>query len=65
MKNPERLFSRDHILDKVWGNKAEIEDRTVDVHIKRLRNSLSSEGKQKLIQTVRGIGYRFSENQEN
>ena len=65
MKNPERLFSRNHILDKVWGNKAEIEDRTVDVHIKRLRNSLSSEGKQKLIQTVRGIGYRFSENQEN
>jgi two-component system phosphate regulon response regulator PhoB len=65
MKNPERLFSRNHILDKVWGNKAEIEDRTVDVHIKRLRNSLSSEGKQKLIQTVRGMGYRFSENQEN
>jgi|TARA_B110000971_G_scaffold215281_1_gene248509 two-component system phosphate regulon response regulator PhoB len=65
MKNPERLFSRDHILDKVWGNKVEIDDRTVDVHIKRLRSSLSTEGKQKLIQTVRGMGYRFSENQEN
>ena len=65
MKNPERLFSRNHILDKVWGNKAEIDDRTVDVHIKRLRDSLSSEGKQKLIKTVRGMGYRFSENQEN
>jgi two-component system phosphate regulon response regulator PhoB len=65
MKNPERLFSRNHILDKVWGNKVEIDDRTVDVHIKRLRSSLSTEGKQKLIQTVRGMGYRFSENQEN
>ena len=65
MKNPDRVFSRNHILDKVWGNQSDIDDRTVDVHIKRLRDSLSIEGKQKLIQTVRGMGYRFSENQEN
>ena len=65
MKNPDRVFSRNHILDKVWGNKSDIDDRTVDVHIKRLRASLSEEGHQKIIQTVRGMGYRFSENQEN
>jgi len=65
MKNPDRVFSRNHILDKVWGNKADIDDRTVDVHIKRLRDSLSLVGQQKLIQTVRGMGYLFSEKQEN
>ena len=65
MKNPERVFSRNHILDKVWGNKSDIDDRTVDVHIKRLRYALSVGGHHKLIQTVRGMGYRFSENQEN
>ena len=65
MKNPERVFSRNHILDKVWGNKSDIDDRTIDVHIKRLRYALSVEDRHKLIQTVRGIGYRFSENQEN
>ena len=61
MKNPDRVFSRNHILDKIWGNKSEIDDRTVDVHIKRLRDSLSAQGQQKMIQTVRGIGYKFSE----
>ena len=65
MKNPDRVFSRNHILDKVWGNHSDIDDRTVDVHIKRLRDSLSTQGQQKLIQTVRGMGYRFSEKQEN
>ena len=64
MKNPDRVFTRNHILDKVWGSQSEIDDRTVDVHIKRLRDSLSVKGHQKLIQTVRGMGYRFSENPE-
>ncbi len=65
MKNPDRVFSRNHILDKVWGNQSDIDDRTVDVHVKRLRDSLSGNGHNKLIQTVRGMGYRFSENQDN
>ncbi|MDG2253199.1 MAG: phosphate regulon transcriptional regulator PhoB [Methylophilaceae bacterium] len=62
MKNPDRVFSRNHILDKVWGNQSDIDDRTVDVHIKRLRDSLTLAKHHKLIQTVRGIGYRFCEN---
>ena len=65
MKNPDRVFSRNHILDKVWGNQSEIDDRTVDVHNKRLRDVLTNNGHDKLVQTVRGMGYRFSENQEN
>ena len=65
MKNHDRVFSRNHILDKVWGNQSEIDDRTVDVHIKRLRDVLTNNGHDKLVQTVRGMGYRFSENQEN
>ena len=60
MKNSERVFSRNQILDKIWGNKSVIDDRTVDVHIKRLRKSLNHTGYDKLIQTVRGTGYRFS-----
>ena len=60
MKNTERVFSRNQILDKIWGNKSVIDDRTVDVHIKRLRESLNYSGRDKLIQTVRGAGYRFS-----
>ena len=60
MKNNNRVFSRNQILDKIWGNKSVIDDRTVDVHIKRLRESLKQSGYDKLIQTVRGAGYRFS-----
>ena len=60
MKNIDRVYSRNQILDKIWGNKSEIDDRTVDVHIKRLRGSLKQSGYNKLIQTVRGAGYRFS-----
>ena len=60
MKNSERVFSRNQILDKIWGNKSVIDDRTVDVNIKRLRKSLNHTGYDKLIQTVRGTGYRFS-----
>ena len=60
MKNNNRVFSRNQILDKIWGNKSVIDDRTVDVHIKRLRGSLKQSGYDKLVQTVRGTGYRFS-----
>ncbi len=64
MKNTDRVYSRNQILDKIWGNKSEIDDRTVDVHIKRLRESLKKSGYDKLIQTVRGAGYRFSKELE-
>jgi len=60
MKNTDRVYSRNQILDKVWGNNSVIDDRTVDVHIKRLRKSLNHSGYDKLIQTVHGTGYRFS-----
>ena len=60
MKNPDRVFSRNHILDKIWGNKSDIDDRTVDVHIKRLRDTLKISGQESLIKTIRGIGYRLS-----
>lgn len=61
MKNTNIVFSRNQILDKVWGNGSEIDDRTVDVHIKRLRKCLCKSGHDKLIRTVRGVGYCFSE----
>ena len=60
MSHPERVYSREQLLDNVWGNNVYIEDRTVDVHIRRLRKALASYGYDKLIQTVRGAGYRFS-----
>lgn len=60
MSNPERVHSRGQLLDKVWGDRVFVEDRTVDVHIRRLRNALSASGHQDLIQTVRGSGYRLS-----
>ena len=56
----ERVYSRSQLLDHVWGGEVYIEDRTVDVHIRRLRKILSTYDKDKLIQTVRGSGYRFS-----
>jgi two-component system phosphate regulon response regulator PhoB len=58
MKHPERVHSRSQLLDKVWGDHEFIEERTVDVHVKRLRESLGSAGA--LIETVRGAGYRIS-----
>tara|TARA_B100000780_G_scaffold266380_1_gene222545 strand:+ start:346 stop:1032 length:687 start_codon:yes stop_codon:yes gene_type:complete len=61
MKNTEIVFSRNQILDKVWGDNYDVDDRTVDVHIKRLRHSLAKSGKNKYVHTVRGFGYRFSE----
>ncbi|MDG1444769.1 MAG: winged helix-turn-helix domain-containing protein, partial [Methylophilaceae bacterium] len=60
MSSPERVHSRSQLLDKVWGDRVFVEDRTVDVHIRRLRNALSISGHEDLIQTVRGAGYRLS-----
>ncbi|MGB7180562.1 MAG: phosphate regulon transcriptional regulator PhoB [Burkholderiaceae bacterium] len=60
MSNPERVMSRGKLLDSVWGNSADIEERTVDVHIRRLRLALRPSGADQSIQTVRGGGYRFS-----
>ncbi len=60
MSNPERVHSRTQVLDRVWGDRVFVEDRTVDVHIRRLRRALADSGHEELIQTVRGVGYRFS-----
>lgn len=60
MTHPERVHSRAQLLDQVWGNHVFVEDRTVDVHIRRLRSALEATGHDHLIQTVRGAGYRFS-----
>ena len=59
MANPNRVFSRSQILDKVWGQGVAIEERTVDVHVLRLRKALK--GTDSLIKTVRSVGYMFSE----
>jgi len=61
MMNPERAYSRGQLLDQVWGDLVYIEERTVDVHIRRLRKALEDSKHDHLIQTVRGVGYRFSE----
>lgn len=58
MKHPERVHTRGSLLDRVWGDHVFIEERTVDVHVKRLRESLGEAGK--MIETVRGAGYRLS-----
>ncbi len=60
MTHTERVYSRNQLLDRVWGDHVFVEDRTVDVHIRRLRKALESVGKDDWIQTVRGAGYRFS-----
>ncbi|MDX8379753.1 MAG: phosphate regulon transcriptional regulator PhoB [Gallionella sp.] len=62
MTHPERVYSRTQLLDQVWGTQVFVEERTVDVHIRRLRASLEDSGLDSLIQTVRGSGYRFSVN---
>ena len=59
LANPERVFSRSQLLDKVWGTQAEIEERTVDVHVLRLRKALK--GAESMIKTVRSVGYMLSE----
>ncbi|PFG46281.1 two-component system phosphate regulon response regulator PhoB [Vibrio sp. ES.051] len=60
MTHQERVYSREQLLNNVWGTNVYVEDRTVDVHIRRLRKALEAAGHDKLIQTVRGAGYRFS-----
>ncbi|QOJ23956.1 MAG: phosphate regulon transcriptional regulator PhoB [Gammaproteobacteria bacterium] len=60
MAYKERVHTRAQLLDRVWGDHVFIEDRTVDVHIRRLRKILEAVGKENLVQTVRGTGYRFS-----
>ena len=60
MEHPERVYSRSQLLDRVWGGNVYVEERTVDVHIRRLRKALEPSGRESLVQTVRGSGYRFS-----
>ncbi len=64
MKNPDHLYSRTQLLDSVWGQTVYVEERTVDVHIMRLRKILKSHGEDTMLKTVRGMGYRFSETQD-
>jgi two-component system, OmpR family, phosphate regulon response regulator PhoB len=60
MTHAERVYSRIQLLDQVWGDHVFIEERTVDVHIRRLRSALEDVGQDACVQTVRGVGYRFS-----
>ena len=60
MTHPERVYSREQLLDRIWGGSVYVEERTIDVHIRRLRKALEEFGYDVLIQTVRGAGYRFS-----
>ena len=60
MTYPERVHSRSQLLDRVWGDHVYIEERTVDVHVKRLRDALSPSGCAAMIETVRGAGYRLA-----
>ena len=60
MTHPERVYSRTQLLDHVWGGSVYVEERTVDVHIRRLRKTLEPTGHDGMVQTVRGSGYRFS-----
>lgn len=60
MRHPNRVFSRGQLLDRVWGGNVYIDERTVDVHIRRLRKAITINDHERMIQTVRGSGYRFS-----
>lgn len=60
MTHPERVYSRGQLLDHVWGGNVYVEERTVDVHIRRLRKTLEPYALDGMVQTVRGAGYRFS-----
>jgi two-component system phosphate regulon response regulator PhoB len=60
MTHPDRVYSRAQLLDQVWGDHVFVEERTVDVHIRRLRKALEASGHDRFIQTVRSAGYRFS-----
>lgn len=63
MEKPSRVFSREQLLDKVWGREIYVEPRTVDVHIRRLRKALNIEGASDLIRTVRSAGYALDSSQ--
>ena len=60
MRHPDRAFDRSQLLDRVWGRNVYIEERTVDVHVLRLRKALSPFGMANAVETVRGVGYRLS-----
>lgn len=60
MEHPERVFSRTQMLDAIWGHQVVVEERTIDVHMRRLRKALEPFGVEEYVQTVRGSGYRFS-----
>jgi two-component system phosphate regulon response regulator PhoB len=60
MLHPDRVYSREQLLDRVWGGNVYVEERTIDVHIRRLRKALEDSKCDQYIQTVRGAGYRFS-----
>jgi len=62
MTHPERVYSRAQLLDEVWGDHVFVEERTVDVHIRRLRQALEPSRYDRLVETVRGTGYRFRRN---
>ena len=61
MTHADRAFNRSQLLDQVWGDQVYVEERTVDVHVRRLRKALEASGHDLLLQTVRGVGYRFSD----
>ena len=61
MTNNNRVLTREKIVNKIWGNETEIDSRTIDVHVKRLRASLKNNGLEETIETVRGSGYKLSE----
>lgn len=63
MQHPEKVYTRTQVLDLVWGSNVYIEERTVDVHIRRLRKALEVHGYDSFVQTVRGVGYRFTTGQ--
>ncbi|MFM7065487.1 MAG: phosphate regulon transcriptional regulator PhoB [Gammaproteobacteria bacterium] len=60
MTHAERVYTRSQLLDRVWGGNVYVEERTIDVHIRRLRKALAEHGCEQYVQTVRGSGYRFS-----
>jgi len=60
MTHADRAFSRSQLLDQVWGDQVYVEERTVDVHVRRLRKALEATDHDSMLQTVRGVGYRFS-----
>jgi two-component system phosphate regulon response regulator PhoB len=65
VNHPDRVYSRAQLLDSIWGDHVFIEERTVDVHVLRLRKALAPVGAQTLVQTVRGLGYRLSTQPEH